>query len=51
MKVSLPALSTNATAATISPALNGAIIGQSRRKVCHVEIFIVLHSINQLVLK
>ena len=37
MKVSLAALRINATPATIRPALKGAIIGQSRRKVCHVE--------------
>ncbi len=37
MKVSLAALRINAMPATIRPALKGAMVGHSRRKVCHVE--------------
>ncbi len=37
MKVSLAALRINATPATIRPALKGAMVGHSRRNVCHVE--------------
>lgn len=44
MKVSLAALRINATPATIRPALKGAMVGHSRRNVCHVEIFVVMHS-------
>lgn len=45
MKVSLAALRINATPATIRPALKGAMVGHSRRNVCHVErSFVVMHS-------
>ncbi len=52
MKVSLAALRINATPATIRPALKGAMVGHSRRNVCHVErFFVVMHSKNQHLLK
>lgn len=52
MKVSLAALRINATPATIRPALKGAMaLPQSAERLPRREIFVVMHSKNQHLLK